>query len=150
MIAVRGVQGASALTIAARFAAGGSSPHLTDNAPSCVPLLLLLRRVTVEPEPSDAHQAHMTLVMEALCQGPPEDEEEKMEEPVSLFDVDYPDDARDECVHLLLEQGAGGFDSHSPVMRRIIRERFALARAPQLINEAVVGMVLARQQVSRP
>ena len=69
---------------------------------------------------------------------------------MDLFDVDQPNDARDECVRLLLELGAGGYNPDSPVMRRIIRDRFALARAPQLLNEAVIGVAIARRQRCEP
>ncbi|KAG1680817.1 hypothetical protein FOA52_008150 [Chlamydomonas sp. UWO 241] len=136
MMAFDNVHGNSALTAAAGFAAGRytSTPAPTR---SCTPLLLLLRRITVQPQPSDAQQAHMTKVMEVLCRG---------QRSTEMFDEDQPDDIRDMCICLLLEQGARGFDSNSPVMSRIIRESFALARLPQLINEAVLGIAAAQQQ----
>ncbi|KAG1658990.1 hypothetical protein FOA52_008692 [Chlamydomonas sp. UWO 241] len=67
----------------------------------------------------------MTKVVEALSWVQEEDEEEQDEEQeqkqgVTLFDDDQPDDARDECVRLLLEHGAHGFNNNSPVMWRII------------------------------
>jgi hypothetical protein len=94
MMAVRTPEGASALTAAAEFAAGVPASYC---ASPCVPLLLLLRRVAVEPQPcDDTQQAHMSLVMEALCTGPHSKE---------LFD-DQPDDARDECTRLLIARGA--------------------------------------------
>jgi ankyrin repeat protein len=133
-----GVEGTTALVCAARFAAQAldeSDPVLRSR---CAPLLFLLRRIAVQPQPSDAQQAHMTKVMEALCQGPRSNE---------LFDVDQPEDARDECVHLLMEYGAQMVPARcsSPVFKRIIRECFAQARVPQRINEAVLGMAIARQ-----
>jgi hypothetical protein len=145
MLAFRTPGGASALTVTASFAAC-SSPGNS----SCEPLLLLLRRVAADPHPSDAQHAHMTKVMEALCQDvlvedEGEEEGEEDEERVrSVFDDDQPDASRDECVHLLLEHGADAVCATSPVMKRIIRECFALARVPQRINEAVVGIAIAR------
>jgi hypothetical protein len=119
MIAHRTTNGISALISAAAFAA--SVPDACMNAASApaaqarswdyAPLLLLLRRVAVEPHPSDAQQDHMTLVMEFMCASPPR----------RLFDVDQPDAVREACVRLLLEHGAR-FDSPSPVGLRIRRE----------------------------
>jgi hypothetical protein len=52
-----------------------------------------------------------------------------------------------ECEQL----GADSFHlPHRPVVSRIIRDAMQLARASQLINEAVVGMAIARQQEKRP
>ncbi|KAG1672227.1 hypothetical protein FOA52_002928 [Chlamydomonas sp. UWO 241] len=102
----------------------------------CAPLLLQLRRVTVDAsQPSDAQlAAHMTIVMVELWRA-------------GMFDDDQPDDARDECVCLLMELGARcGVCDSTPVMARIIREVFAMKRVPQLINEAVVGLAAVRQQ----
>jgi hypothetical protein len=132
MMVVRGPSGTSALKFAAMRAAG-SLPYFR-TPPSCAPLLLLLRRVAAEPQPSDDQQAHMSMVMEALrC------------DPRKLLDDDKPDDARDECVRLLFVLGARGFDSNSPVVLRIIRESLQLASVPHLINEAVVGLAIARR-----
>jgi hypothetical protein len=138
MIAARSTAGDSALTLAAHFAAG--QPITSSRAPprSCAPLLLLLRRVAVEPQPCDAQQAHMSKVMEALCCSGPRSNE--------MFGSDQPDDARDECVRMLLERGARGYDSNSPVISRIIQEYVQLSRVPQLVNEAIVGLAVARQQ----
>jgi ankyrin repeat protein len=141
MMASRSTSGTSALTAAARFAAGRSTYCSCSRAParSCAALLLLLRRVAMEPQPSDAQKAHMNEVVEVLChtQGPRSQE---------MFDNDTPDGARDECVALLLELGADSFNLRRPVIARIIRECFALARVPQLVNEAIVGMAMVRQQ----
>jgi hypothetical protein len=105
MMAVRGPGGVSALTIAALFAAGAGTESSwyvhSENKPSCPPLLLLLRRVAVQPEPSDEHQAHMTEVMEAFFSSQRffnNYEDEEQEERSPLFDTDKPNDARDECV----------------------------------------------------
>jgi hypothetical protein len=148
MMALRNTDGTSVFVAAAEIAAG-----IFTVPPSCKPLLFLLRRVAVEPQPPDAQQAHMTQIMEALCQdiqvedGEEDDEDEQhVEHFRSLFDDDQPDAARDECIHLLLEHGAEVFLASSPVMKRIIRECFAMARVPQRINEAVVGMAIARGQ----
>ncbi|KAG1660652.1 hypothetical protein FOA52_008012 [Chlamydomonas sp. UWO 241] len=130
------VYGDTALTEAAKFAAGLPSYEGTPN-PSCAPLLLLLSRVSAGPQPSNAQQAHMTKVMEALFQGLHSNE---------MFDADQPDDARDDCIRLLLESCARGFDLNSPVVSRIISEAFTMARVPHLLNEAVVGVAIARQQ----
>ncbi|KAG1655179.1 hypothetical protein FOA52_011488 [Chlamydomonas sp. UWO 241] len=143
----------SALIAAAEFAAK-SSPH-DGHAPTtpCAPLLLLLCSVTVALQPSDAHQAHMTRVVEVLSQArdvegeeEDEDDEEQEQKQVTMFDDDQPDDARDECVRLLLVHGARGFNNSSPVMWRIIREYALMARVPQLINDAVVGLAISKQQ----
>ncbi|KAG1668153.1 hypothetical protein FOA52_005145 [Chlamydomonas sp. UWO 241] len=136
------------LEAAAGFAAGQKtfSPHAL--ARSCAPLLFLLRRATVEPQPSEEQQADMTAVMEALCQVvEEEDEEGEPKEKVTLFDDDHPNDARDECIRLLIEFGADCFSlPRRAVVARIIRECVALARVPQLVNEAIVGIAVARQQ----
>jgi hypothetical protein len=58
------------------------------------------------------------------------------------------------CVRRLfgrIERGARGYDSNSPVISRIIRQQFntdaaQVARVPHLINEAVVGMAIARKR----
>jgi hypothetical protein len=138
-------RGYSALTGAAIFAINGAGASST-----ALGLLFLLRRVAAGPQPSNA-QAHMTNVL-AILGGRDEEEdsensedEEEREERLTLLGVDHPDDERDECVRLLLECGAVGFNSNSPVIMRIIREVFALARAPQLLNEAVLGVAIARQ-----
>jgi hypothetical protein len=153
MLAFDSTHGKSAFIAAAKFAA--ESPPYDGHAPThpCAPLLLLLRRIAVEPQPSDAQQAHMTKVMEALCQDilvdeeeDDEDEDEHEERFKSLFDDDQPDDARDESIHLLIEHGADAVRATSPVMKRIIREHALMARVPQRINEAVLGIAIARQQ----
>jgi hypothetical protein len=68
-----------------------------------------------------------------------------------MFGSDQPDDARDECVRLLIERGARGYyyESKSPVISRIFREALALARVPQLLNEAVLGVAFAQQHESQ-
>jgi hypothetical protein len=115
-------RGTTAVMAAAAFAVGLSP------ARSCAPLLFVLRRVAVESQPSDDQQAHMTNVMGLLCQGPyPRSEE--------MFGTDQPDDARDECVRLLLERGSSVVRATSPVISRIIREYAQLERVPQLLNE---------------
>jgi hypothetical protein len=148
MVLARSVEGFAALTLAAEFAVGRLQGDTgIENPPSCAPLLLLLRRLPMDPQPCDAHLAHMTEVMRSFsfCRQEDSDEEEESDEPVGLFAVDQPNNARDECVLLLLEHGAAGYDPASPVMRRIISECVALARAPQLLNEAVMGVAIARQ-----
>ncbi|KAG1677157.1 hypothetical protein FOA52_000963 [Chlamydomonas sp. UWO 241] len=105
--------------------------------PSCAPLLFLLRRVAMQPQPCDAQEAHMSRVMVTLMAGPRSG---------ALFDDNQPDDVRDECIRLLLEFGARGFDFNRPCVMRIVRELAALARVPQLLNKAVVGAALAQQQ----
>lgn len=125
---------------------------ITVAASCCEALLFLLRRITVDPQPSDAQQAHMTKVMYHLCRdieiwGEEEEEEERY---MNVVDNDQPDAARDECIRLLIENGAEVVRATSPVMKRIIRERFVLARAPQLLNEAVLGVALARGQEQQP
>ncbi|KAG1655176.1 hypothetical protein FOA52_005794 [Chlamydomonas sp. UWO 241] len=153
ILAFDGTHEVSALIMAAQFAAD-SSPY-DGHAPTrpFAPLLLLLRRIPVEPQPSDAHQAHMTRVVEVLSRAryveddeADEQDEEQAPHAVTLFDDDQPDDARDECVRLLLEHGARGFTNNSPVMWRIIREYALMARVSQLINEAVVGLASSQQQ----
>jgi hypothetical protein len=143
--------GYSVLVEAAKFAVCGDGDESVD---SFKPLLLLLRRVPVDPLACDAQQEHMTKVMEALFQGRQEDEDEDAEEwqevRVNVFGVDMPDNARDECVRLMFEHGAGGYDPSSPVIRRIIREHAQLARVPQLLNVAVLGMAIKRQQQEQP
>ncbi|KAG1662720.1 hypothetical protein FOA52_014586 [Chlamydomonas sp. UWO 241] len=140
LMVVRGVGGTSALTAAAAFAAGPPQTWRVLKR-SCAPLLLLLSRVPVEPQPSDAaEQAHMSKAMEALCQGPRSKQ---------MFDDDQPDDARDECVHVLIARSARIL--LSPVVSRIFRELCSnndaqLARVPRLINEAVVGMAHSWRQ----
>ncbi|KAG1659885.1 hypothetical protein FOA52_002130 [Chlamydomonas sp. UWO 241] len=82
----------------------------------------------------------MTKVMEALCQGPRSSE---------MFGSDQPDDARDECVSVLLARGADIFQvppACRPVMRRVLHDLAQLALVPQLLNEAVVGVATARRQ----
>ncbi|KAG1676527.1 hypothetical protein FOA52_000070 [Chlamydomonas sp. UWO 241] len=104
-------------------------------------------RLVVDGErPGADQQAHMTKVIEALCQV--EDEDEDEDERVSQLDDYQPDDARDECVRPLIKLGA---DIFNPILRhtviaRIVREVFAMARVPQLLNEAVLGVALAREQ----
>ncbi|KAG1667353.1 hypothetical protein FOA52_001413 [Chlamydomonas sp. UWO 241] len=147
MMATRSAEGISAVMAAAGFAACQPTDRYRDTR-SCAPLLLLLRRDAVELQPSDAQEAHMTKVMEVLCQEVEEEEEE--EERVKLFVDDHPNDARDECIRLLLERGAAIFDATlppacRPVLSRIIREHAQLARVPQLLNEAVLGVAIARQ-----
>jgi ankyrin repeat protein len=140
MVAVRGPADVSTLALAAGFAAGQPCwPDCTPGAPprSCVPLLLLLRRVPLDAQPSDAHQAHMTEVTGELCKGPCSGE---------MFDVDQPDDARDEVVRLLLMHGAGGFDARSPVVRRIVMTRIIMRGMPQLLKKAVLGVASVQQQ----
>ncbi|KAG1674692.1 hypothetical protein FOA52_007216 [Chlamydomonas sp. UWO 241] len=95
----------------------------------------------------------MTEVMKALCWVDDEDEEEesdaddedkKGEKKLALLNDDQPDDARDECIRLLLEHGACVVRPQSPVMSRIIRELAQSARVPQRLNEAVLGVAIAR------
>jgi hypothetical protein len=146
MVLVRSVKGFSALPLAALFAGRLQGDAGIESPPSCAPLLLLLRRVPMDPQPCDAHLAHMTQVMEAFCRQEEDSDEEESDEAGHLFDIDQPNNARDECVRLLLEHGSAGYDPGSPVVRRIISECVALARAPQLLNEAVMGVAIARQQ----
>jgi hypothetical protein len=136
MMAVQSTDGSTAITAAAGFAAGEPvpNPKMSARTRSCAPLLLLLRRVA-ESQPNDAQQAHVSKAMEALRNGPLSQE---------LFEDDQPDGVRDNSVRLLLELGAPY--TNSPCESRIIRECLALARVPQLINEAVVGMAVARGQ----
>jgi hypothetical protein len=84
MLAVRTPAGTSALTAAAAQ---------SSRACACAPLLLLLRRVAVEPQPcDDAQQAHMSEV-EELCTGARSEQ---------LFVDNQLDDARDEWVQAVL------------------------------------------------
>jgi hypothetical protein len=92
------------------------------SSPSFTLLRIMLRLVAEELQLLDAPGAPcLSRVMEVLMDGPRSGE---------LFDDDQPNVARDECVHLLLEFGARMVPArcNSPVMVRIIRERFALAR----------------------
>jgi ankyrin repeat protein len=144
----------SVLIAAAKFAAGVTDPDDWDppaTIPSCAPLLFLLRRVAVDPQACDAQQEHMTKVMEVLSQRrldlhwDVDNDDEPQQVEVGPLSVDQPDSARDECVRLMFEHGAGGYDPNSPVIRRIIREYAQLARVPQLLNLAVVGLAIERQ-----
>ncbi|KAG1678971.1 hypothetical protein FOA52_013034 [Chlamydomonas sp. UWO 241] len=72
----------------------------------------------------------MTKVMDALLEDRQLDDDGNEVEHESLFTVDQPDSAHDECVRLLLEHGACGYDPSSPVMRRIIRDTFQMVRVP--------------------
>jgi hypothetical protein len=139
-----GVEGTTALGFAAFFAVralDGSDPGLR---PRCAPLLLLLRCVAVVLQPCAALKAHMSKVMEALCLGPHSS---------AMLGIDQPDDVRDECIRLLFfffffERGA--CHPPSPVVSRIIQEGMQLARVPQLLNEAVLGVAFSRQQDQKP
>jgi hypothetical protein len=112
----------TALISAAHFAASGSvaradaaSASAVQTLPwDCAPLLFLLRRVAVEPHPSVAQQVHMSMVMEAMCEGPPSRSRR-------LLDDDQPDAVREACILLLLEHGAR-FESPSPGGLRVRRE----------------------------
>ncbi|KAG1677395.1 hypothetical protein FOA52_010775 [Chlamydomonas sp. UWO 241] len=136
MVAVVTPSGLSAFVLAAEFAAGQptSTPLALDR--SCVPLLLL-RHSAVGPQPSDAQAAHMSKVMQALCQGP---------RSAKMFEEDRPDDARDACIRMLLERGACALRVGSLVVSRIMRERAPLTAVPQPVNEAAVGAEDARPQ----
>ncbi|KAG1655617.1 hypothetical protein FOA52_007265 [Chlamydomonas sp. UWO 241] len=104
------------------------------NPRSCADLRMMLGLVAEQPQLLNARGAPcMSRVMEVLMSGPRSG---------ALFDDDQPDDARDECVRLLLEFGAHMVPArcNSPVMLRIIRKRFALARV------AAEGMVAAHHQ----
>ncbi|KAG1653503.1 hypothetical protein FOA52_007998 [Chlamydomonas sp. UWO 241] len=141
----------SALVLAASFATG--RPNDFGNRPSCAPLLLLLRRVPAEAsQPCDAHQAHMTKVMEAFRQGEEEfEDQDEWEERVNRFsNDDNLNDARDKCVRLLHAHGARGYDPDSPVMRRIVRELAQLACVTHLLNNAVVGVAMAARGQHKP
>ncbi|KAG1657859.1 hypothetical protein FOA52_014616 [Chlamydomonas sp. UWO 241] len=131
MLAVRTPSGASALTAAAGFAIGSSLNR------EYAPLLLLLRRVDVGPQPCAAEEAHMTKVLET-CHG-------NQKALLNVDQVDQPDDPRDECVRLLLARGAEGL-SNTSVVKRVIRESCALQGLPHRINEAVVGIAIARKR----
>ena len=97
----------------------------------------------MEPQPCVAQQVHMNNVMEVLGQGP---------QSLDLFGDAQPNDARDECILLLLERGASCLvpAACSRVVSSIVCELAKLARVPHLINEAVVGMAHARQQQPKP
>ncbi|KAG1677358.1 hypothetical protein FOA52_010737 [Chlamydomonas sp. UWO 241] len=133
------------LSVMMRYARCGGY-YCDDPERSFAPLLLLLRRVAVDPPQLSGDQvAHMSRVIVELCLVPEEDEGQE-EGRAGLFDDDQPDDARDECVRLLLELGAQcGVIADTPVVSRIIREVFTMARVPQLLNEAVLGVAIARQ-----
>jgi hypothetical protein len=146
--------GYSALLGAAWFATRCGYGPEADGSPAraFAPLLFLLRRVAADPQPGDAQQAHMNEVVEilvgraALGHDPDEEDSEGEEERKSLLSDDQPDNARDECVRLLLELDADIFNlPRCPVISRIIRECVAMARVPQLLNEAVLGVAIARQ-----
>lgn len=126
MIALRSSTGDCALTLAAGSVGDPWQP-----------LLLLLRRVAMDPRPCDDQRARMTKVLEMLCKGPGSK---------SVFDSDKPHDVRDECVRLLLERGACVAHAwcNNPVVSRIICGQAQMARVPQLINKAVVGMAVMR------
>jgi hypothetical protein len=130
--------GRTAVMLAAGFASGQHALWVMGTPRSCAPLLFVLRRVAVEAQPSDDQQAHMTKVMEVLCQGPLSN---------AMFDNDTPDEPRDESVRLLLERGASYYTMRrSPVISRIIRECVQLASVPQRLHEAVVGVAIARKR----
>ncbi|KAG1654688.1 hypothetical protein FOA52_008549 [Chlamydomonas sp. UWO 241] len=97
----------------------------------------------MEPQLCDDQRARMTRVLEKLCRGPPSK---------APFANDQPDDVRDECFRLLLERGACTARAwcDNPVVSRIVCELAQLARVPQLINEAVVGLVFAHQGQQPP
>ncbi|KAG1654341.1 hypothetical protein FOA52_010652 [Chlamydomonas sp. UWO 241] len=138
MIALRTPTDDCALTMAAQFAADETSSD------SWRPLLFLLRRVAMKPQPCDDQRTCMTKVLETLCQG-------RLSK--ALFDSDQPDDIRDECIRLLLERGARCTAcAGTPVVSRVVCELAQMAHVPQLINDAVVGMAVARQgqQQSKP
>jgi hypothetical protein len=59
----------------------------------------------------------------------------------AMFDVDTPVYVRDESIRLL-EFGAR-------VARHIAQHRPRLARVPQLLNEAVIGVAAARQRSTK-
>jgi hypothetical protein len=104
-MAVRTPAGASALVVAA-----GTSPSTPRTPPrSCAPLLLLLRRVSVEQQPNNAQQAHMTKVRGALCRQGPRWQE--------MFGQDQPDDVRDECI-CLHHPGAISAGARAPSRQR--------------------------------
>ncbi|KAG1678851.1 hypothetical protein FOA52_003519 [Chlamydomonas sp. UWO 241] len=142
--------GDSALTWAAKFAARGGAYHLQKDLPTrrCVPLLFLLQRVPMHSHLSGVQQAHMTTVMEAMWGG----EDAGARRHLSLLFVVDPDldDARDECIILLLERGARAFDSHNLVMTRIISGLARRARDTERINLAVVRMAIKWQQQQQP
>ncbi|KAG1669572.1 hypothetical protein FOA52_006345 [Chlamydomonas sp. UWO 241] len=75
-----------------------------------------------------------------------EEDEERAGLGVLLLGDNHPDDARDEVIRLLLELGAGGYDASIPVVKRVMQELAQSARVPQLLNEAVVGVAIARRQ----
>ncbi|KAG1662114.1 hypothetical protein FOA52_012975 [Chlamydomonas sp. UWO 241] len=88
MMAFNVASGRSALVAATEFAAGGDGHIAGRPPPSHAALLFLLRRVAVQPQPSDTQVAHMRKVVEALS-----------------FDDSQPRDAH-ECMRLLLQRGA--------------------------------------------
>jgi hypothetical protein len=49
----------------------------------------------------------------------------------------------------MLERGACVLRATSPVVSRIIREQIQVACVPQLVNDAIVGLAVARQQQSQ-
>ncbi|KAG1669303.1 hypothetical protein FOA52_014864 [Chlamydomonas sp. UWO 241] len=106
-------------------------------------MLLLLRCHVEGAQPSggetsgsDAERKHLRRVMQAL-------------KPILKHD-DKPCAVRDECFRALLARGATGYDPDSPVVSRIICEAIQFARVPRLINEAILGLAVARQQQEQP
>jgi hypothetical protein len=144
--------GYSAIVAATISACNCVSSASADSPPTrpFAPLLFLLRRVAADPQLCVAQDAHMTRVMEEMVEYDKsiyEDEEngEIFGSGLLLLGDDHPDDARDEAIRLLLELGAGGYDPSIPVIKRVIRELAQQARVPQLLNEAVLGVAIARQ-----
>ncbi|KAG1674029.1 hypothetical protein FOA52_000335 [Chlamydomonas sp. UWO 241] len=132
MITHRSSTDECALTAAALCAADHWRPD------SWRPLLLLLHRVAMEPQPCIDQRTCMTKVLEMLCRG---------QLSKALFVSDQPDDVRDECIYLLLERGARCTAcAGTPVVSRIICELAQMARVPQHVNAAVVQLAFARQQ----
>ncbi|KAG1678156.1 hypothetical protein FOA52_016092 [Chlamydomonas sp. UWO 241] len=158
-VAADGTDGESMLVSAVRFAAGRRVATPTSPMRSCMPLLLLLRHVIEDPPPRNAQQAHMTQVLEALCEEEVEESEMESEEESGvdeergghwtrswcLFDNHEPHDARDGCVRQLLGRGANvltpSVTNSRRVVARLVRECVQLAGAPRLIHDAVVGLV---------
>ncbi|KAG1672195.1 hypothetical protein FOA52_002895 [Chlamydomonas sp. UWO 241] len=126
--------GSTALSLAVGFAAGQRTDSSRAPPRSCAPLLLLLHRVAVASQPSYLQQQHLNRALQALCQGPRSDE---------MFGSGQPNDAH-ECVRLLLASGAT--DLYSPVVQHIICEMAQQAHVPQLLNEAIVGLAVARHE----